>query len=34
MQINSAFGNVKENFSWFISAYADLAEWRARVIVC
>ena len=29
MQINSAFGNVQENFSWFISAYQDLAEWRA-----
>ena len=29
MQINSAFGNVQENFSWFISAYADLAAWRA-----
>ncbi|KAF0862899.1 ABC transporter ATP-binding protein/permease [Pseudomonas sp. LD120] len=29
MQINSAFGNVQENFSWFISAYTDLASWRA-----
>ncbi|WP_339528947.1 ABC transporter ATP-binding protein/permease [Pseudomonas mucidolens] len=29
MQINSAFGNVQENFSWFISAYSDLAGWRA-----
>ncbi len=29
MQINSAFGNVQENFSWFITAYADLAAWRA-----
>jgi vitamin B12/bleomycin/antimicrobial peptide transport system ATP-binding/permease protein len=29
MQINSAFGNVQENFSWFISAYSDLASWRA-----
>lgn len=29
MQIVSAFGNVQESFSWFISAYADLAEWRA-----
>ncbi|MBD9566382.1 ABC transporter ATP-binding protein/permease [Pseudomonas sp. PDM09] len=29
MQINSAFGNVQENFSWFISAYQGLAEWRA-----
>ncbi|MDQ0650751.1 ABC transporter ATP-binding protein/permease [Pseudomonas cedrina] len=29
MQINSAFGNVQGNFSWFISAYTDLAAWRA-----
>ncbi|NNB70409.1 ABC transporter ATP-binding protein/permease [Pseudomonas fluorescens] len=29
MQINSAFGNVQENFSWFINAYAELASWRA-----
>ncbi|WP_054990283.1 ABC transporter ATP-binding protein/permease [Pseudomonas coronafaciens] len=29
MQINSAFGNVQENFSWFISAYGTLASWRA-----
>lgn len=29
MQINSAFGNVQENFSWFITAYSDLAAWRA-----
>ncbi|MEO8488887.1 ABC transporter ATP-binding protein/permease [Pseudomonas sp.] len=29
MQINSAFGNVQGNFSWFISAYSDLASWRA-----
>jgi putative ATP-binding cassette transporter len=29
MQINSAFGNVQESFSWFISAYTDLAAWRA-----
>ena len=29
MQINSAFGNVQENFSWFIDAYATLASWRA-----
>jgi putative ATP-binding cassette transporter len=29
MQINSAFGNVQENFSWFIDAYASLASWRA-----
>ena len=29
MQINSAFGNVQENFSWFIEAYSELASWRA-----
>jgi putative ATP-binding cassette transporter len=29
MQINSAFGNVQENFSWFIDAYTQLASWRA-----
>lgn len=29
MQINSAFGNVQENLSWFVDAYASLAEWRA-----
>ncbi|MBI6551943.1 ABC transporter ATP-binding protein/permease [Pseudomonas sp. LY-1] len=29
MQINSAFGNVQENFSWFIGAYTELASWRA-----
>ena len=29
MQINSAFGNVQENFSWFIDAYVTLAAWRA-----
>ncbi|WP_085698433.1 ABC transporter ATP-binding protein/permease [Pseudomonas sp. B26(2017)] len=29
MQINSAFGNVQENFSWFIDAYASLAAWKA-----
>jgi putative ATP-binding cassette transporter len=29
MQIGSAFGNVQESFSWFISAYTDLAAWRA-----
>lgn len=29
MQINSAFGNVQENFSWFITAYSELAAWRA-----
>lgn len=29
MQINSAFGNVQENLSWFVDSYAALAEWRA-----
>lgn len=29
MQINSAFGNVQENMSWFIDAYTSLATWRA-----
>ncbi|WP_397449993.1 ABC transporter ATP-binding protein/permease [Pseudomonas sp. NA-150] len=29
MQINSAFGSVQENFSWFIDAYTSLASWRA-----
>jgi putative ATP-binding cassette transporter len=29
MQINSAFGSVQENFSWFIDAYSELASWRA-----
>ncbi len=29
MQINSAFGNVQENFSWFVDAYTTLASWRA-----
>ncbi|MEF9673772.1 SbmA/BacA-like family transporter [Pseudomonas sp. PCH446] len=29
MQINSAFGNVQENFSWFIDAYSSIAVWRA-----
>ncbi|RON54638.1 ABC transporter ATP-binding protein/permease [Pseudomonas frederiksbergensis] len=29
MQINSAFSNVQENFSWFIDAYAAIAVWKA-----
>ncbi|WP_160288192.1 ABC transporter ATP-binding protein/permease [Pseudomonas knackmussii] len=29
MQINSAFGNVQDGLSWFIDAYASLANWRA-----
>ncbi|MGC7837683.1 SbmA/BacA-like family transporter [Pseudomonas wayambapalatensis] len=29
MQINSAFGNLCENLSWFINAYHRLADWKA-----
>ncbi len=29
MQINSAFGNLCENLSWFINAYHNIAEWKA-----
>lgn len=29
MQINSAFGNLCENLSWFINAYPNIAEWKA-----
>src|SRR5450830_117824 len=29
MQINSAFGNLCENLSWFINAYHSIAEWKA-----
>lgn len=29
MQINSAFGNLSENLSWFINAYSRLADWKA-----
>ncbi|UFH50152.1 ABC transporter ATP-binding protein/permease [Pseudomonas sp. KNUC1026] len=29
MQISSAFSNVQESMSWFISAYTSLAGWRA-----
>ncbi|TWI54406.1 putative ATP-binding cassette transporter [Pseudomonas duriflava] len=29
MQINSAFGNVQDNLSWFVDAYVQLAVWRA-----
>ena len=31
MRIISAFGRVQDSLSWFISAYADLAQWRATV---
>lgn len=29
MQINSAFGNLCNNLSWFINAYHRLADWKA-----
>ena len=29
MQINSAFGNLCENLSWFINAYHRIADWKA-----
>lgn len=29
MQVNSAFGNLCENLSWFINAYHRLADWKA-----
>jgi len=31
MQISSAFGRVQDALSWFISAYSQLAEWKATV---
>lgn len=31
MQIAFAFGQVRESLSWFINAYADLAQWKATV---
>jgi len=31
MQISSAFGQVQGALSWFISAFSDLAEWKASV---
>lgn len=31
MQISSAFGQVQGALSWFISAFTDLAEWKASV---
>jgi putative ATP-binding cassette transporter len=29
MQINSAFGNLCNNLSWFVNAYHRLADWKA-----
>jgi putative ATP-binding cassette transporter len=34
MQISSAFGNVQESFSWFISAYQTSRPGAPPVIVC
>ena len=31
MQTASAFGQVQQSLSWFIDAYASLAEWKATV---
>jgi putative ATP-binding cassette transporter len=31
MQISFAFVKVRESLSWFITAYAELAEWKATV---
>jgi vitamin B12/bleomycin/antimicrobial peptide transport system ATP-binding/permease protein len=31
MQISFAFGQVRESLSWFVTAYANLAEWKATV---
>lgn len=31
MQIASAFGEVRSALSWFVTAYSDLAEWKATV---
>jgi putative ATP-binding cassette transporter len=31
MQTASAFGQVQESLSWFVSAYTQLAEWKATV---
>jgi putative ATP-binding cassette transporter len=31
MQTASAFGRVQESLSWFVSAYASLATWKATV---
>ena len=31
MQTASAFGQVQDALSWFVNAYAQLAEWRATV---
>jgi vitamin B12/bleomycin/antimicrobial peptide transport system ATP-binding/permease protein len=31
MQISSAFGQVQESLSWFVSSYGQLANWKASV---
>lgn len=31
MQISNAFGRVEDSLSWFINAYARLADWKASV---
>jgi putative ATP-binding cassette transporter len=31
MQISNAFGRVQDSFSWLVSAYVSLAEWKATV---
>jgi putative ATP-binding cassette transporter len=31
MQTASAFGQVQDSLSWFVNAYAQLAEWKATV---
>ncbi|MBX9609032.1 MAG: ABC transporter ATP-binding protein/permease [Gammaproteobacteria bacterium] len=31
MQIASAFGRVQDSLSWFVSAYASIAAWKATV---
>ncbi|MBI5615027.1 MAG: ABC transporter ATP-binding protein/permease [Gammaproteobacteria bacterium] len=31
MQTGSAFGRVQDALSWFVGAYADLAQWKATV---
>lgn len=31
MQLNSAFGQVSDAFSWFLNSYSTLAGWRATV---
>ena len=31
MQISSAFDKVRESLSWFVTTYAELADWKASV---